>query len=96
MTVGVGAFVAITFVSSSPPSILIRFHYIELRATVSANICGIAVLERIAVVRRIWHHNGIKGSETATFTVAQVNIKFNGASEELWFEVGRGIQSRRS
>ena len=51
VAVRVRAFATSALVSSSPPSILIRFHDVKLRASVSTNIGSIAVLEGIAVVR---------------------------------------------
>jgi len=75
-------------VSSGPPGVEISLHDVELRAAVSTNVGGIAVLEGVAGIRRVRHHDHVQCSEAATLAIAQINVELDGASKKVWFEVG--------
>ena len=95
VAVRVGAFAAITLVSSGPPGVLISFHDVELRAAVSTNIGGVTVLEGIATICRVRHNDCIQSGEAAAFTIAQINIELDGATKKVWLKIGIWIQSGR-
>ena len=59
----------------------------------SANVHGVAVLEGIALILRVRHHDGVQCSDAAALAIADINIKLDGASEKVWLKVGVRVQS---
>ena len=82
----------VTFVSGRVEGILIGLHEVELWAPVSSNFVCITVLERILVILHTGHQHSVKGSNTATADLSQVNIVFNGTTEHVWCEVLRIVE----
>ena len=92
IAVEVAAVAAVALVGSGSPGVLVSLHDVIFWAHVSANRSGIAVFEGVATVGPVRHDDGVKSSEAAAATLAEVHIEFNCTTEEVGPEVGVGIE----
>ena len=77
----------VALVSRSMERVSIGLLNIELRAPVTANLVGVAVLEWIVVIVEGRHEDGVKGRDAAAADFAQVDIVFEDATEQVWLVV---------
>ena len=57
--------------------VLVRLHNIKFWAHVTANIGAITVLERVTIICRCGHDNGIEGSQAATSAFVEVDVELD-------------------